>query len=115
MLAVVLAARPLPAAARRRGSRSPGSAALTAWTALSLAWAPLAGAAVDDLQRALLYLGALVAAGRCCAAARAARAAEPALLAGALVVAGYGLSSGSARRRDARARRCAPAAGSTSR
>src|SRR3954454_13109071 len=49
----------------------------TGWIALSTRWAPLHDPAGDDLERALLYLGAFVA----CAAAfqprAAARAAEP--------------------------------------
>ena len=36
-----------------------GLAALTAWSALSLTWAPLAGPAVDDVERNVLYLAAL--------------------------------------------------------
>ena len=39
-----------------------GLAALTAWTAASVAWAPDGGAAGDDLQRLLLYLPYLAAA-----------------------------------------------------
>ena len=62
------------------------------WTGLSLLWAPVAGPAVDGLQRALLYLGALAAAVPLLRAARAARAVEPALLAGGFVVACYALS-----------------------
>ena len=67
-------------------------AGLTVWTGLSLLWAPVAGPAVDGLQRALLYLGALAAAVPLLRAARAARAVEPALLAGGFVVACYALS-----------------------
>ena len=67
-------------------------AGLTVWTGLSLLWAPVAGPAVDGLQRALLYLGALAAAVPLLRAARAARAVEPALLAGCFVVACYALS-----------------------
>jgi hypothetical protein len=69
-----------------------GLALLTAWTALSIAWAPLAGAAVESVQRLVLYTGALAVAGTALAATRLARAAEPALAAGATVVIGYGLA-----------------------
>ena len=69
-----------------------GLAALTVWTGLSILWAPVAGPAVDGLQRALLYLGALTAAVPLLRAARAARATEPALLAGCTLVAAYALS-----------------------
>jgi hypothetical protein len=64
---------------------------LLAWTAISRAWAPLAGPAIADTQRLALYLAVLVAA---TAVVRGpwARAAEPALAAGAVLVVGYGLS-----------------------
>ncbi len=65
-----------------------GMAALTAWTALSLTWAPMGGPAIDDLERLVLYLAALVAA----AAVLDTRATEPALLAGITLAAVYGLS-----------------------
>ena len=66
-------------------------AALTAWIALSTAWAPSAGPAGADLERALLYLAAFIAA---CAAFRggAARVVEPLVAGGILVVIGYGLA-----------------------
>ena len=72
---------PAAAAGVRTGprARSRGLAALTAWTAISLAWAPDGGAAVDDVQRLLLYLAATCA----LAIARARDAStEPLLLAG---------------------------------
>jgi hypothetical protein len=65
-----------------------GMAALTAWTALSLTWAPMGGPAIDDLERLVLYLAALVAA----AGLLDTRATEPALLAGIAATAVYGLS-----------------------
>ena len=65
-----------------------GMAALTAWTALSLTWAPLRGPALDDLERLVLYLAALVAA----AALLDRRWTEPALLAGIVAAAAYGVS-----------------------
>jgi hypothetical protein len=57
LLAVVAVAhpRPLPTSGPGRAALA-GLAALTAWTAISLAWAPDGGAAIDDLQRLLLYL-----------------------------------------------------------
>ena len=68
-------------------------AGLTAWTGLSILWAPLASAATDDFQRLLLYLGAFVAA---LAVLEhdppARRAAEPVLLAGCVVVGLYAVS-----------------------
>jgi O-Antigen ligase len=69
-----------------------GLAALTAWTALSMLWAPIAGAAQDDTQRLLVYLGFFVAAVALLRGSGAIRAVEPALAAGALIVIGYGLA-----------------------
>jgi hypothetical protein len=65
-----------------------GMAGLTAWTALSLAWAPLRGPALDDLERLVLYLAALFAA----ATLLDRRRPEPWLLAGIVAAAAYGLS-----------------------
>jgi hypothetical protein len=67
-----------------------GLAALCAWSALSITWAPLGGPAADSVQRLLLYLAALALAGATLGAA--ARAVEPALAAGATLVIGYGLA-----------------------
>jgi O-Antigen ligase len=69
-----------------------GLAGLSAWSAISLAWAPLIEPAVDNVQRFLLYLGVLLASIAVLRDSRLARAAEPALAAGTLVVIGYGLS-----------------------
>src|SRR5690349_3430459 len=69
-----------------------GLAGLTAWTGLSLLWAPVSGPAVDGLQRGLLYLGVLTAAVPLLRAARASRVTEPALLACRAIVAAYALS-----------------------
>ena len=103
-------------ASRRAASRSAALAALTAWTALSLLWAPLGGPAVDDVQRLLLYLAAF-APPRALLRARGGEAGpSPLLLAGIAVAAAYGLSERllpGAVRRSARAR--APATGSRSR
>jgi hypothetical protein len=65
-----------------------GMAALTAWTALSLTWAPMGGPAIDDLERLVLYLAALVAA----SILLRTRWVELALLAGIAAAAVYGLS-----------------------
>ena len=63
LLAVVAIAlpRPLPASTPGRLALA-GMGALTAWTALSLTWAPDGGQTGDDLQRLLLYLPYLAAA-----------------------------------------------------
>ena len=66
-------------------------AALSAWTAISLAWAPLGEPAGEDVQRLLLYLAALAAATRILREP-AARLAEPLLLAGISGAVLYGLS-----------------------
>jgi O-Antigen ligase len=90
VLALALAGpAPLP---RGRAGRVAlgGLVALTAWTALSIAWAPLRGPAQESAQRLVLYTGALVVAVG--ALPVALRAVEPALAAGATIVIGYGLS-----------------------
>jgi O-Antigen ligase len=69
-----------------------GLAALTAWTAVSLAWAPLGGPAVAAVERLVLYTGTLLLAIGVLREPRAMRALEPALAAGATVVIGYGLA-----------------------
>jgi O-Antigen ligase len=77
---------------------SPGRIALaglglmTAWTAASIAWAPLAGAALGAIELLLLYCGALLLAVGALRERAARRAVEPALAAGATVVIGYGLA-----------------------
>jgi O-Antigen ligase len=91
LIAAVAAPRPLPASTPARVALA-GLAALTAWTALSLLWTPVAGATVDDLQRLLLYLGYVTGAVALFAQPWVVRALEPTLAAGALVVTGYGLS-----------------------
>src|SRR4051812_3987142 len=60
VVATLLAPRPLP---RPRHGRLAllGLFLLCAWVALSVAWAPIAGRTVDDLQRLLLYLGFMIA------------------------------------------------------
>jgi hypothetical protein len=89
LLAIVAIAlpRPLPASTPGRLALG-GLAALTAWTALSLAWAPDAGAAADDLQRLLLYLPYLAAG----IAVLRRRLTEPLLLAAVTGACAYGLA-----------------------
>src|SRR5256885_721702 len=55
-----------------------GLAAITVWTAISLAWAPLASSWQDSLGRLVLYLGALIAAAAVLRDRAAARWLEPA-------------------------------------
>jgi hypothetical protein len=86
--AAVAAERPLPRSLPGRLALG-GLAALTVLTVASIAWAPLAGAAQDDAQRVLLYLGAFTAG---VAFLRAGPAVEPVLAVGALLVVLYGLS-----------------------
>ena len=69
-----------------------GLALLSVWILVSLAWAPLAGRALDDGQRALLYLGTLLVAVSVLRPRAVARLVEPGLAAGALVVVGYALA-----------------------
>ena len=64
---------PLPSTIAGRLARGPGWLRLTAWSALSLLWAPQAGPAVQNVQRLVLYVGALLLAvgtleSRACAA-----------------------------------------------
>jgi hypothetical protein len=64
-----------------------------AWIAVSAGWAPQADVAHADLERALLYLGALALGSTLWQhSRRAARAVEPAVAAGVLAVVGYGLA-----------------------
>jgi hypothetical protein len=86
-------AGPLPLPRSGPGWLAAGAlAALAAWSAISIAWAPLVGPAVDSVQRLLLYLGVLLAAGAVLRDRGLARAVEPALAAGAAIVIGYGLA-----------------------
>lgn len=68
-----------------------GLLALTLWTLLSRAWAPLAGPAGDDAQRDVLYLGVLIAAALAWRPRAWASSVEVALALGTLVVIGYGV------------------------
>ena len=88
----VLGPAPLPRG-RPGAAVLAGLGLLTAWSALSIGWAPLGGPAVESVQRLVLYLGALLLAiGVFRAAPLAVRAAEPVLAAGTAIVIGYGLA-----------------------
>ena len=91
VLATLVAERPLPRSTAGRVALA-GAALFAAWTAVSMAWSPVSSAALDDAQRVLLYVGALVAATAFLVPGRPARWLEPGLAAGALVVILYGLS-----------------------
>ena len=90
IVAAALVPRPLPASTPGRVALA-GLSVLTAWTGLSLVWAPLGGKAQDDLQRLLLYLGFFLAAMALLREVRVRRWLEPAVAGGALIVVGYGL------------------------
>lgn len=80
---------PWPAALPGRAAIG-GLALLTAWTGLSLEWAPVAEPAVDDVQRILLYLGVLIVA-VATLGGLARRWVLPAHALGGVIVIGYGL------------------------
>lgn len=67
-------------------------AALTAWTALSISWSPLRDQAQADTERAMLYLGTILACSLMLRERWAARAVEPMLAFGSAVVIVEGLS-----------------------
>jgi hypothetical protein len=69
-----------------------GLAAITVWTAISISWAPVRGPAQQDVERLLLYVGALSVAIGVLRVPAVLRAVEPALAAGATIVVGEGLS-----------------------
>jgi hypothetical protein len=90
-LVAVTTAAPLP---RGRGGvlALAGLWALTAWTAASIAWAPLRGPAFHDGQRLLLYAVWFTAAVPVLRSRSLARAVEPAVAAGCALVVVYGLA-----------------------
>ncbi len=94
LLVLALAvAGPAPLPRGRPGALALGGlAALAVWSAVSLAWAPLGGPAIENVQRLVLYVGAFALALGALRVPRAMRAVEPALAAGAAVVIGYALS-----------------------
>lgn len=69
-----------------------GLALLVAWTAASISWAPLRGPATEDVERLLLYLGALLIAIAVARVPFVMDAFEPAIAAGITIVIGEGLS-----------------------
>jgi O-Antigen ligase len=84
---------PAPVPRSRAGALAVGGLVLmTAWSALSVTWAPLGGPAIESVQRLVLYVGALLLAIGALRAASALRAVEPALAGGATLVIAYGLS-----------------------
>jgi hypothetical protein len=89
--AAVAAPRPWPST-RAAWLAVGGLAALTAWTAVSVSWAPLRDVAQADAQRLLLYLGVLVAGIAAFRSRAAASAVEPVLALGAVIVVLEGLS-----------------------
>ena len=89
VLAVV--GEPLPRA-RAAWAAIAGLAGLTAWSAVSLGWAPLVEPARDDVGRLVVYTGALLASAMAWRSRRELRLVEPVLAGGALLVALYGLS-----------------------
>lgn len=93
LVAVIAVAGPLPRPGAAGWAALGGLALLTALTAASMAWTPIAGAAQDDYQRLLLYLAALACAVTGFSGPGAARAAEPMLAAGVTVVCVYALSA----------------------
>ena len=92
VLVVAFVARPpFPASAAGRLALA-GLAAVTVWTAISFAWAPLAASWQDSLGRLVLYVGALIVAVAVLRERVAARALEPAFGLGAALVICEGLS-----------------------
>jgi O-Antigen ligase len=87
----VIGPAPLPAGRPGRLALA-GLVALTAWSALSILWAPQAGPAIQNVQRLVLYVGAFLLAVGVLRNAAARRAVEPALAAGTAIVIGYGLA-----------------------
>jgi hypothetical protein len=83
--------RPLPSSPAGWATLG-GLVLITVWSAISLAWAPAAGPAFHNMQRLVLYVGALIAAIGLLRTPRATRAVEPALALGSTVVIGYGLA-----------------------
>ncbi|MDA0182645.1 O-antigen ligase family protein [Solirubrobacter phytolaccae] len=87
-VAAFVAERPLPRSRHGRLALG-GLAALTAWTGLSLLWAPVQGPAFADFERLILYTAAF---GAGIALFRDSRWVEPALLGTIVATALYGLS-----------------------
>src|SRR3954447_15448750 len=90
-VAALVSPQPLPRSRPARLALA-GLAALALDTGLSIAWAPLKVAALDDLQRLVLYLGAFSAAMMLLRPRAIRPLVEPVLALGAVAVIGYGLS-----------------------
>lgn len=94
LVAVVLVLEPRPLPPSRAGRAAlVALAGLTAWTALSLLWAPLLDPGLADVERTALYLAAFLLGAAVLRGPDLARAIEPALLAGIAIVCGYALAS----------------------
>jgi O-antigen ligase len=91
VLAALVSPNPLPASAPGRWALL-GLCLLAVWSAISFAWAPIGGRALDDVQRLALYLGFMVAATALLRGPAVRRLLEPALAVGAFLVVAYGLS-----------------------
>jgi O-Antigen ligase len=91
LLAALVAPRPLPVSAAGR-TAIVALTLLSAWSLLSLRWAPIGDRAQDDVQRLLLYLGFFGAAMAFLREASLRRALEPALALSAFAVVAYALS-----------------------
>lgn len=89
---LLLDRRPLPSS-RTAAVALAGLALLVAWSALSLLWAPLLDPGLADVERAALYLAALVLGCWALRDAAVARAVEPSLLAGIAIVCAYALAT----------------------
>ena len=93
IVAVAAVIAPVPVPRRRAAAAAAGGIlGLTAWTAVSVRWAPLRDVALHDAVRLALYAGALLAAIAVLRGVGALRAAEAAVAAGATVIVAYGLS-----------------------
>src|SRR5215207_2329385 len=90
--ALLIEPAPLP---RSRAGRVALAAlvGLTAWSALSLLWAPLLDPGLADVERTALYLAAFGLGAAVLRGPQLTRAVEPALLAGIAVVCGYALAT----------------------
>jgi hypothetical protein len=93
IVALVALTQPSPLPAGRGGRLAlAGLVALTAWTALSMLWAPLGGRAVVDVQRGLLYVAGLLAAVALLRPAASRALAEPVLLLGIAAACAVGMA-----------------------
>jgi O-antigen ligase/polysaccharide polymerase Wzy-like membrane protein len=93
LVLLLAVAGPLPFPATRSGRVAlAGLTGLAIWTALSVLWAPIAGPAMDAVERLLLYVAALLVGVAVLGDRRMSRAVEPVLALGALVAIGYGLA-----------------------